>query len=118
MKPETGDIQSVYSKRITVGENYCFFIAMADGEMGYNMTSGNTEPVDGNDKFKKGFWVDGKLAYYLKAKIKGKYLITSSLDTEREQKELFRYIDPDKYYPVYGDNSRISYEAANTQGIL
>ena len=108
----------VYSKHITVGENYCFFIAMADGELGYNMTSGSTEPIDGNDKFKKGFWVDGKLAYYLKAKIKGKYLITSSLDTQREQKELFKYIDPDKYYPVYGDNSQISYDAANTQGIL
>jgi len=110
--------QPIYSKNIKVGDDYCFFIAMADGEMGYNFRSGNTEPIEPNDRFKNGLWLEGKLAYYLKAKIKGKYFITSSLDTERDQKELFRYIDPDKYYPVYGDNSQISYEATNTQGML
>ncbi|MDP8260700.1 MAG: hypothetical protein P9L96_06890 [Candidatus Gygaella obscura] len=110
--------QTTFSKDIKVGDDYFFFVGMSDAEMGYNFESGNTEPVGDNDRFKKGFWVDGKLAYYLKAKIKGKYLITSSLDTQRDQKELFKYIDPDKYYPVYGDSSSVSYEASDTQGMF
>ena len=110
--------QITYSQDIKVGDDYFFFVGMSDAEMGYNIESGNTEAVGDNDRFKKGFWVDGKLAYYLKAKIKGKYLITSSLDTQRDQKELFKYIDPDKYYPVYGDSSSVSYEASDTQGMF
>lgn len=112
------DVHKTYTKQIKIGDDYFFFIAMADGEMGYNFITGNTEPVEDDDRFKEGLWLDGKLAYYLKAKIKGKYLITSSLDTRRKQKELFRYIDPDKYYPVYGDSSQLSYQASDTQGIL
>jgi len=91
---------------------------MGDAKMGYTFNKGNIEPVEHDDKFKKGFWCEGKLAYYLKGKIKGKYLITSSLDTERDKKELFRNLDPDKYYPVYGDASSIDYKATDTQGML
>ncbi len=58
------------------------------------------------------------MAYYLKGKIKGKYLITSSYDSERRQKEMFRDIDDDSYYPVYGDESSVNYDATNTQGPL
>ncbi|HDH10936.1 MAG TPA: hypothetical protein ENG83_01805 [Nitrospirae bacterium] len=73
----------------------------------------------GNDNsFRSGFWSEGRLAYYLKGKIKGKYLITSSIDTDREKKELFRKLDPDKYYPVYGDASTVNYDATDTQGML
>lgn len=99
-------------------ETRLFFIAMGDSKLGYTDHSGHIEPIEDNDKFRDGFWSEGKLAYYLKGKIKGKYLITSSLDTEREKKELFRNLDPDKYYPVYGDTSTINYDATNTQGIL
>ncbi|MCK5578774.1 MAG: hypothetical protein KAI63_04545, partial [Planctomycetes bacterium] len=61
----------------------------------------------------------GKIAGYLKANIQNKYKITSSLDTTRTRyRYLFRYIDPDKYYPLYGDESTVSWEATNTQGPL
>ncbi|MBU0534376.1 MAG: DUF11 domain-containing protein, partial [Candidatus Omnitrophica bacterium] len=99
-------------------ENRLFFVVMGDAKAGYNFNKGDMEPVEDNDKFNEGFWSEGKFAYYLKGKIKGKYLITSSLDTQREQKELFRNLDPDKYYPVYGDASTINYDATNTQGRL
>ncbi|PIS33626.1 MAG: hypothetical protein COT38_04350 [Candidatus Omnitrophica bacterium CG08_land_8_20_14_0_20_41_16] len=106
----------IEGKHIKVGENYLFFVAMGDTKMGYSHISGNIEPAQQNDQFQKGFWSEGKLAYYLKGKIKGKYLITSSLDTERDKKELFRNLDPNKYYPVYGDSSSINYSATDTQG--
>lgn len=112
------DAQSVYSQHIKVGEDYLFFVGMGDTKMGYSFNRGNIEPVQQDDKFKKGFWSEGKMAYYLKGKIKGKYLITSSLDTQRDKKELFKNLDPDKYYPVYGDSSSVNYDATNTQGPL
>ena len=45
-------------------------------------------------------------------------MITSSFDTDRQQKALFRSLDPNMYYPVYGDKSSINYDAADTQGPL
>lgn len=73
---------------------------------------------------------EGRLAFYLKAKIQGKYLITAQANTEERQidnlfdgffkadaKDLFRRIDPDAYYPVYGDDST-TIRDVDTQGRL
>jgi len=98
--------------------NDFIFVGLADLKAGHNDLSGSIEPIGNDDKYKKGFWSEGRVAYYLKGKIKGKYLITSSFDTGREKKELFRNLDPDKYYPVYGDESTANYEATDTQGML
>ncbi|MFC1510639.1 hypothetical protein ACFL49_03160, partial [Candidatus Omnitrophota bacterium] len=107
-----------YSKQVRVGENYMFFVGMGDAKAGYNFTKGNIEPVQHEDKYLNGYWGEGKMAYYLKGKIKGKYLITSSFDSERDKKELFKKIDKDTYYPVYGDDSTVDYDATNTKGNL
>ncbi len=107
-----------YTKKVTVGDDYFFLVAMGDAKMGYTFNQGNIEPVQHDDKFKEGAWVEEKLAYYLKGKIKGKYLITSSFNSDRQRKELFRNLDPDKYYPVYGDGSLIDYKNTDTQGML
>jgi len=113
-----GRPESIYEKQIKVGDDYLFFVVLGDIKAGYTFNKGNIEPVQQDDKFKEGLWAEGKAAYYLKGKIKGKYLITSSLDTNRQRKELFKVIDPKKYYPVYGDASSINYEASDTQGQL
>lgn len=107
-----------YSKHIKIGDDYLFFVAMGDAKMGYTFHRGSIEPIQHDDKFREGFWSEGKGSYYLKGKIKGKYLITSSFDSKRSQKELFKNLDPDKYYPVYGDDSSIDYKATDTQGML
>ncbi len=99
-------------------ESDFIFVVLGDLKIGHTTVSGNIEPVEQDDKFKEGFWSEGKFAYYLKGKIMGKYFITSSLDTDRKKKELFRNLDPNKYYPVYGDASTVNYDAANTQGML
>jgi len=89
-----------YSNHTKVGDDYLFFVAMGDAKMGYTFNRGNMEAVEHDDKFDEGIWTEGKVAYYLKGKIKGKYLITSSFDSNRENKDLFKNLDPDKYYPV------------------
>lgn len=73
-------------------------------------------------------YTKGRLAFYLKGKIKGEYLLTAAADTgEDDLKKLFddldsqdprqilRRLDPDDYYPVYGDDSTFV-EDAPTKG--
>ncbi len=107
-----------YKKQVRIGEDYLFFVGMGDIKAGYNFVQGNIEPVINEDRFTSGFYRDGQVSYYLKGKIKGKYLITSSFDSDRERKQLFRNLDEDTYYPVYGDQSEVDYDATDTQGNL
>ena len=107
---------SSYSKTIRVGEDYMFMVALGDAKVGYTMTKGSVEPIQHDDKFRNGLWSEGKMAFYIKGKMKGKYLVTSSFDSERERKEFFRNIDDEEYYPVYGDSSELNYDSADTKG--
>ena len=66
----------------------------------------------------------GRAAFYLKGKIKGEYLITAAADTgedelknllrnfdEKNPRSLLDRIDPNEYYPVYGDDSTSEIDA-------
>lgn len=56
-----------------------------------------------------------RAALFLKGKIKGDYLLTLAYDSEKEANErLFRDIQPDEFYPVYGDSSVRGYDAQST----
>ena len=115
---------------IDVTGRYMFLVALADVTLSSNDASGNVEPLAGDEHYDDGFLSDGRLAFYLKGKIKGKYLVTAQADTqERELDRLFdgflkarpydvfRRLDPDSYYPVYGDDST-TYRDVDTQGRL
>jgi uncharacterized repeat protein (TIGR01451 family) len=57
----------------------------------------------------------GRAAFFLKGKLKGEYLLTAAYDSEKETRErLFRDIQPDEFYPVYGDSSVKGYDAQST----
>ena len=57
----------------------------------------------------------GRAALYLKGKVKGDYLLTLSYDSDKDTNErLFRDIQPDEYYPVYGDASVRGFDAQST----
>lgn len=103
-----------YSQHIKIENNKLFYVGMGETKLGYNFNSGHIESI----QYKDGFWAQGKAAFYIKGKILDKYLITSSLDTDRDQNDLFKILDPNKYYPVFGDLSSVKYDAANTQGPL
>jgi len=56
-----------------------------------------------------------RAALFLKGKVKGDYLLTLAYDSDKEtQQRLFRDIEPDKYYPVYGDSSVRGFDAQST----
>lgn len=57
-----------------------------------------------------------RAALFLKGKVKGDYLLTLAYDSDKNLKErLFRDIQPDEFYPIYGDSSRRGFDAQSTQ---
>lgn len=119
----TDNAKQSYNKNLNVDlkGKYMFMVALADVTIGEGKVTGNMESLSDGDKHLDGdLFVDGRLAFYLKGKIKGKYLVTAQMDTgteaiedlfddihKKDPRSLFRRLDPDKYYPVYGDDSTV-----------
>lgn len=56
-----------------------------------------------------------RAALFLKGKIRGDYLLTMGYDSDKDTNErLFRDIQPDQFYPVYGDSSVKGFDAQST----
>jgi hypothetical protein len=64
-----------------------------------------------NDKAQFG----SRAAFFLKGKVKGDYLLTLALDTDKPVRDrIFRDIDPNAFYPVYGDASERGFDARSS----
>lgn len=67
-----------------------------------------TESDDGNTRKTAA----GKVALFVKGKVKGEYLLTAAYDSDKiVQQKMFRDIDPNTYYPIYGDASIKNFDA-------
>lgn len=96
-----------------------FYIGIIDLIAGENRTSGPAQLMTGNaHHYDNDFYLDGRLAFYLKGKIKGEWLLTAAADTReqplgslfsnfdsKDPRYLLRRLDPNRFYPVYGDDS-------------
>jgi outer membrane protein OmpA-like peptidoglycan-associated protein len=113
---------------LDVTGKHMFMVALADVNVAQNDVSGSLEQLAVNDEFDGDVFVNGRLAFYLKGKVKGKYLVTGQMDTTEEDVKdifknihrkdpdsVFRRLDPDRYYPVYGDDST-TYSDTDSQG--
>lgn len=120
---------ATFRRNVSIPDNDWFYVAVGDLTVGRNRVVGPAELVTGDTQhYSNDTYVDGRGAFYLKGKIKGDWLLTAAADT-REQpfKDLFtnfsskdpryllRNIDPNAYYPVYGDDST-TVDDAPTQG--
>jgi outer membrane protein OmpA-like peptidoglycan-associated protein len=118
-----------YSRHINIADRDWFYVAVGDLTVGQNNTSGPARLVTGDTQhYDDSLYLDGRGAFYLKGKIKGDMLLTASADTReqplqnlfsnfgaKDPRYLIRRIDPDRYYPVYGDDSTTT-DDAPTQG--
>ena len=115
---------------VDVTGKYFFMVGLANITVGENDLSGSVEALGEDDHFDEDIWVDGRLAFYLKGKVKGKYLITAQLDTTEDElrnlgdrlddedpARIFRQLDPDQYYAVYGDDST-TIDDTDSQGMF
>lgn len=121
---KTGGLE--FSRAIHIPKNDWFFIGLADLTVGKRIGDKGIESVREGEY--DSVYTKGRVAFYLKGKIKGKYLLTAAADTgEDELKEIFRNLDdknpreilrgldPEDFYPVYGDDSTV-FEDAPTKG--
>ena len=103
---------------VTVSGRYLFAVGLADVTVAQNKVGGSTAALSVEPRYADDVISDGRLAFYAKAKFGGRYLVTAQADTtERDLEHLFdgfgnadpqdvfRRLDPDLYYPVYGDDS-------------
>lgn len=106
-----------------------FYVAIADLTVSQSDTNGPAELVT-NDKahYDDDLSVDGRLAGYVHGKFGDDWRLTASADTlegpvedlftnfmDKSPDALFRRIDPDYFYPTYGDDGSVE-EGAPTMG--
>lgn len=121
---------SKLSRAVDLPEQDWFYIGLADVTVGKNSVSGPAQLVTGQntDKYAGDFYMDGRLAFYTKGKLKDGWELTASADTKeqpiedlftnftkKDPRALLKRLDPSKYYQVYGDDST-TVEDAQTQG--
>ena len=107
-----GEVTS-FKKSVKVKDSTFFMVALAEEQLGENFASGAMEAAD-SDVYRDGFRQEGRMAFFLKGKLKGKFLVKARYDTSDEQTALFTSMNPNDYYPIYGDGSTRDYEAHDT----
>ena len=120
---------SVYLRDLEFKRRDMFFVGIADMTISKNSVSAAeklqqgdnaAQPVDSS--------LDGRLAFYLNGKVSQSWHLTASADTregpvkdlfsnflDKTPDSLFRRINPDYYYPSFGDDSVVE-ETAPTLG--
>lgn len=92
-------------------------VGLAEGTLGYNKVSGNMDALSAAD-LEDDTYTDGKTSFFAKGSIKGEWLMTLAYDSAKdadERSRLFQEIDPDTYFPVYGDKTTQGYDAASSE---
>ncbi len=119
-----------FNRSLYIPSDDWFYVALGDLTLGKNDVSGPAPIVTGQDtdRNRGKVYAEGRAAFYLKGKVKGEWLLTASADTQerpledlfsgfadKDPRNLLRRIDPNAYYPIYGDDST-TVEDAPTQG--
>ncbi len=119
----------LYLRDLEFKQNDWFYVGMADvtlseGEVSpaMELLQGENSPTDLDSN------VDGRLAFFVNGKFGEHWKLTASADTregpidelfsnfmDKSPESLFRRIDPDYYYPTFGDDSTVA-EMAPTMG--
>ncbi len=125
-KSGNGDL---FLRDLDLKKNDWFYVGIADVTVARDSTSGPAQLVT-NDQthYKNELSYDGRLAFYTKGKFGEGWELTSSADTlegpvkdifsnlgDKSADSLFRRIDPQYFYPTYGDDSSVE-EGAPTLG--
>ncbi len=102
-------------------------VGFAEGTVGYNTLHKNVEALKEQGTDDK-LYSNGQVSFYAKGQVLGKWLLTLAYDTAKDsgagtgqsattgsntQRSLGGYIDPNRYYLLYGDGTQQRYDAAS-----
>lgn len=108
-----------FERDINIPDSEWFYVGLADLTLGKRLGSDAEGLVKAHpNEFQSTTFRRGRLAFYVKGKIKGSTLLTAAFDTTEEElddifdnldrkdpRRLLRNLDPDDFYPVFGDDS-------------
>ena len=119
----------VYLRDLELEPKDWFYVGMADLTLSHDDTNGPADLLQGqNPKYPLDSSADARLAFYVNGKFSEHWKLTASADTQdgplkdlfsnfldKSPDSLFRRIDPDYYYPTFGDDGTVE-DAAPTLG--
>jgi uncharacterized repeat protein (TIGR01451 family) len=94
-------------------------VGLAEGTAGYAALTGNSQTL-ADDGVDQNLYTDGRVAFYAKGQVQGKWLVTLEYDSARNphpSEGLFNQIDPNTYFTLYGDGSQQGYDAASARKV-
>ena len=120
---------SLYLRDLEFKRTDLFYVGMVDLTVSKNSASGPAKLQEGeNDLHPYDSSLDGRLAFYVNGNVRQNWRVTASADTRegpvkdlfsnflgKSPDSLFRRIDPDYYYPSFGDDGVVQ-EMAPTLG--
>lgn len=94
-------------------------VGVAHGTAAYNDITSHMKAFE-PDEISDAYMDDGRIAFFAKGRVLGKYLLTLAYDNQKRrtrdgQESLHQTIDPDAYYTLYGDETDQGYEAASSR---
>lgn len=125
---EQGDGE-LFWRDLRFRKNDWFYVGIADLTIARDDTNGPAKIVTQDDAhYDNDLSVDGRLAFFTRGKFGDDWSLTASADTregeideifsnfmDKSPEAMFRRIDPDYYYPTFGDDSTVE-EGAPTLG--
>jgi len=98
-------------RMVDVKSRDTFYVAQAEATIGQRQSDDDT-------------FAEGRLAFYVRSRLNDRWAFTATADTgeaaiedllngldDKDVNQLLRRLDPDKFYPVYGDDSTIEQDA-------
>jgi uncharacterized repeat protein (TIGR01451 family) len=123
----TGKINDIYVKEKVYATTYLrnlFAVGVVEGAFNFAdsnlseniQTTGLENEIQ---KFNLGNKGKGRVSLFLKGKVKGNYLLTLAYDSDKDSRDkLYKDIEPEEFYPIYGDSSINGFEAQSTSNIF
>jgi hypothetical protein len=117
LKVSTSNIATSITKEFTTPVEPLMLVGSANGTVSSLHTGGSLSDssfslLQNSNTISDGIHTDGRLAFYGRGSVWSNYLLTASYDNQRTQQDrLFKDLDPDILYSVYGDNSNVDYTA-------
>jgi len=119
----------LYLRDLEFKKNDWFYVGMADLTIAENTASGPIDLLQGeNSDYDYDSNIDGRLAFFVNGKFGEHWKLTASADTregsldnifsnfmDKSPDSLFRRMDPDYYYPTFGDDATVE-EMAPSMG--
>ncbi|HVF15394.1 MAG TPA: OmpA family protein, partial [Steroidobacteraceae bacterium] len=126
---DEGGNGSMYLRDLEFEQKDWFYLGLADFTLSEHRVSGPADLLQGeNAPYDYDSTLDGRLAFYINGKLGEHWGLTASADTregpvedlfsnflDKSPDALFRRIDPDYYYPTFGDDAVVE-EVAPTLG--